>query len=115
MKALNPFAPFWYVPECDRDAEHPTRFKLRGLNGDQMGYVAPELHLSELQRIDGISGKGIAIALGHGLLDWENLEGATGPLPFTQANAALLPHDVRTELAMRILIASSPGEEEKKT
>ena len=40
MKALNPFAPFWYTPRAEEGAEKPTRFKIRGLDGDDQVFFS---------------------------------------------------------------------------
>jgi hypothetical protein len=115
VKVLNPFAPDWYTPKDEQTAPSPARFKLRGLDGNQLGYVAPEMRVDERGQIAGMSGKGIELALAYGLVDWEGIENDRGPVAFAPANFALLPFDLRTELAMQVLIRSVPSEAEKKT
>ena len=116
VKALNPFAPFWYTPEADQGSENPTKFKIRGLNGSEIGYVSPEFVIDDAQRmVTGMSGKGIDLTLRYGLLDWENFENDNGKVKFSPNNFALIPHLTRVELAMQIIAASYVSDEEKKT
>lgn len=122
-KALNPFAPEWYTPASDKDEKgeprpDASRFKLRGLDGNELGYVSPEFTLGEIAgvpTVTGMSGKGVDLALKCGLLDWERFENDKGPVPFNQGNFRLIPHLLRVELAMQIVAASYVGEAEKKT
>lgn len=115
MKVLNPFAPDWYTPKDEEAAPNPARFKLRGLDGNQLGYVAPEMRLDERGQLVGLSGKGTELALAYGLLDWEGIENDRGPVAFAPGNFALLPYDLRAELAVQVLVRSAPSEAEKKT
>lgn len=116
IKAFNPFAPFWYTPREEEGAQNPTRFKLRGLNGTEQGYIGPELRFDEGGRsLRGLTGKGLEVALQHGLLDWENFANDHGKVVFTPLNFALVPHPLQVELAMQILGASYVQQEEKKT
>lgn len=116
IKALNPFAPFWYTPASEQGDEKPTRFKLRGLDGVELGYVSPELQVDDVQgTVSGITGKGLELALKYGLLDWENFENDQGPVKFSVHNFRLIPYVMRAELAMRIIAASYVQEAEKKT
>jgi hypothetical protein len=115
-KALNPFAPWWYTPREDKDSPNPTKFKLQGLNGEQMGYIAPEFILdAQSKSITNLTGKGVALALDFGLLDWENFNNDTGPVAFNRANFGLLPYGLRGELAFQVIIASHASPEAKKT
>jgi len=116
MRALNPFAPFWYTPmeEAKLEAASPTRFKIRGLNGSEIGFVAPEFVITE-GTITGLSGKGLEMTLRYGLLDWENFENDSGRIAYNRANFGLIPYEVQAELAMQIIAASYPTQEEKKT
>jgi len=114
IKALNPFAPFWYTPREEAGADKPTRFKIRGLDGNQQSYLYPELIL-EGKSLKGMTGKGLEIALGYGLLDWENFANDQGPVAFVPANFALVEYVLRIELAMQILAASYVQAAEKKT
>jgi hypothetical protein len=117
MKALNPFAPFWYTPLGDREAPEGqrTRFKIKGLDGVEAGYVLPEVRFAEDGRMVGLSGKGVELALGYAMVDWENFANDSGPLAFARANFHLIPVELRAELALHILGASFPSAEEKKT
>lgn len=119
MKALNPFAPFWYTPREDADNPSPTKFKLQGLNGEQMGFISPEFILgtspSGSPMITGITGKGVVLALDYGLLDWENFANDAGPIAFARANFSLMPYALRTELAFQIVLASHVPDSAKKT
>jgi hypothetical protein len=114
MKALNPFAAFWYTPRSEQGADKPTRFKIRGLDGAQQGYIAPELLFDE-RTLKGMTGKGMELALGYGLVDWENFENDQGPLACAPTNFALIEYGTRVELAMQILAASYVTPAEKKT
>lgn len=116
LKALNPLAPSWYTPRSELDAPNPTRFKIRGLDGTEQGYLVPELTLNpQLRTVTGMTGKGLELALSYGLLDWENFANDKGPVPFVPGNFNLIDYPTRVELAMRILTASYLQDEEKKT
>ena len=116
IKAMNPLAPTWYTPRGEQGQPNPTRFKIRGLNGGEHGYIVPELTLDPIGRmVVGISGKGIDLALNYGLLDWENLANGAGPLAFNPANFGLMEHALRVELAWQIIAATHVQPEEKKT
>src|SRR4051812_39665804 len=115
MKAQNPFAPFWYTPDQDKDLPEGqrTRFKLKGLDGEQLGYVAPEFILEPTTaRLTGITGKGLATAMDYGLVDWENFSNDQGVVPFVRANFGLIPHRVRVELAFQVILASHVSQAE---
>jgi len=116
LKALNPFAPFWYTPREEEGSEHPTRFKIQGLNGEQMGYIAPEFILDpQTKAISALTGKGIEVALNFGLVDWENFSNDNGPVMFARSNFGLMPHRLRGELAFQVIIASYVAQDAKKT
>lgn len=116
IKALNPFAPFWYVPRAEQGRENPTRFKIRGLDGAEFGYITPELTVDPaLRSVVQVSGKGVDLALQSGLVDWENFSNDAGPVAFAVANFGLVPYEVRGELFWKILAASQVQAEEKKT
>jgi len=117
-KAQNPFAPEWYTPAEDQGKENPTRFKVRGLDGAEMGYVQPEMLLDTdgaQPMLSGLTGKGLEQTLKHGLLDWENFSNDSGPLKFSPHNFRLIDLRLRTELALKIISMSFVSEEEKKT
>lgn len=116
VKALNPIAPRWYTPKSEEGSENPTRFKIRGLNGNEQGYVWPELVVdNELKTVTGMTGKGLELALRYGLVDWENFSNDQGPVAFSVQNFAFIDYGLRTELAMVIVAASYVTPEEKKT
>lgn len=116
IKALNPFAAFWYTPRVEDGAPNPTRFKIRGLDGTEQGYLVPELEFDTTARmIKGMTGRGLELALGYGLVDWENFANDRGPVAFVPANFGMLDYALRVELAMQILTASYVQPEEKKT
>ncbi len=116
IRALNPFAPFWYTPRGEEGQEKPTRFKIRGLDGTELGYLSPELVVDEAKgMVTGMSGKGLELALRYGLLDWENFENDQGPVRFSVGSFGKIPYVIRGELAMNILAASYVQEAEKKT
>lgn len=116
MKALNPFAPWWHTARDDKDSPNPSKFKLQGLNGEQMGYIATEFVLDpQTKMITALTGKGIETALNFGLLDWENFCNDAGPIAFSRANFGLMPHGLRGELAFQVILASHVSSEAKKT
>lgn len=116
-KALNPFAPFWYTPVGDRllPEGQRTRFKIKGLDGVEAGYVLPEVRFAPDGQMVGLSGKGVELALGYALCDWENFSNDLGPVAFARANFNLIPVELRAELSLHILGASFPSPDEKKT
>lgn len=116
IKALNPFAARWYTPHAEEGQENPTRFKIRGLDGTEQGYVTPELIVDEAQQmVTGMTGKGLEITLRYGLKDWENFENDKGVVAFSPANFGLIPFEIRVELALQIVAASYVDPAEKKT
>lgn len=119
MKALNPFAAEWYTPAEDKESENPTRFKIRGLNGSQVGYVQPEMILGVNDEgtpmLTGLTGKGVDVTLNLGLVDWENFANDFGSVKFSQHNFGLIDVKTRTELALQIIAKSFATAEEKKT
>jgi len=116
IKALNPVSPRWYTPRAEEGQENPTRFKIRGLNGTEQGYVWPELRLDdELKTVTGMSGKGLELALRYGLVDWENFANDNGPVAFSPQNFPYIDYGLRAELAMCIVAASYVSLDEKKT
>lgn len=114
IKAINPMEPEWYTPQSEEGQENPTRFRLRGMDGDAMGYIAPEFVIDDHGRVKNLTGKGIALALNYGLVDWENLSNDKGQVKFNRSNFRLLPYDLRAELASQIIILSAPSEDERK-
>lgn len=115
IKALNPFVPFWYVPTPEKGVENPTRFKIRGLNGTEQGYIQPEIRVDSSFMVTGLSGKGLELALQYGLSDWENFANDAGAVAFSPANFGLIDIGTRIELAFQILGASYIKPGEKKT
>lgn len=116
IKTINPIAPEWYTPRSEEGADCPARFRIRGLNGSEMGYVMPELIVDEAnQLVTGATGKGLDMILRYGLKDWEHVEGEGGGVAYAPSNFALLPHEVRVELALQIIVRSFVSPAEKKT
>jgi hypothetical protein len=116
IKALNPFAPFWYTPPSEKSQDKPTRFKIRGLNGAEMGYLSPEMLVDGAQRaVTQLTGKGIDLCLQHGLIDWENFDNDAGPVLCMPSNFGLIPYPTRVHLAWQIIAASYVDETQKKT
>lgn len=114
IKALNPMEPQWYTPASEAGQENPTRFRVKGLDGETMGYIAPEFIVDDHGRVKSLTGKGIELALNYGLVDWENLSNDKGAVKFGRHSFRLLPYDMRAELASQIVILSSPTEDERK-
>jgi len=116
VKALNPFSPFWYTPPSEEGVEKPTKFKIRGLDGTQMGYVQPEmLFEGPGGLLSGLTGKGLEAALDYGLLDWESFENDAGPIAFHKVNFKFIPFSMQAELATQIVAASWVNAAQKKT
>ncbi len=115
LKALNPFAPFWYTPERDDNkGENPAAFEIVGLNGEQYGRVIQEYEFNESGKFKGLNARGIALALEFGLRDWRHFANDKGEMVYSQANFRFIPVDLRADLAMQICIASEPTETERK-
>ncbi len=117
MQALKRMAPFWYTPDGQKDDPNPTKFKVRGLNGNEQGYIQPELKIDETTKmVSGMSGRGLELTLAYGLLGWENfLDEDGGQVAYSPLNFGRVDLVTRTELAMQILAASFVTPEEKKT
>ena len=119
IRALNPFGPDWYTPISERDKPEGiprTRFKLCGLDGEQLGYVAPEMLFDESgKNFRGVTGRGVTFALQYGLVDWENFANDRGSIPFSPLNFKLIEYSLRCELATHIIAASHVSADEKKT
>lgn len=113
IKALNPFEPTWYTPKSEQGQDNPTRFRIRGLDGQQKSYVAAEFQTDDHGVMKNLA-RGIDLALQYGLLDWENLANDKGPVKFSPANFRLLPAELREELALEIWNLSAPTEDARK-
>ena len=113
ITAISNLAPFDYVPELDRDSESPTTFKLKPLNGMQYMEV-----ISELKSDGGetrLSGKGMHLAINHGLVGWDNFSDDNGKaVKFNPANINKIPPIVLAELAGEIVSKSELGVTETK-
>lgn len=116
IKALNPFAPRWWTPSSEEGSPNPTRFKIRGLDGNEQCYIHPEIMLDRNERsYTGLTGKGVEMVLAYGLLDWENFANDTGAVACVPANFRLIDQLTRKQIATEILVASFVQPEEKKT
>lgn len=115
IKALNPMEACWYTPESEKEESNPTRFKIKGLMGDQFAEVVPEFVFTDTGALKNITGKGILLCLNYGLTDWENFANDSGNVKFSRGRTNLLPYAIMAELALEIIKASTPTEEEKKT
>lgn len=114
IKALNPFAPFWHTPPGQENEPDPTRFKICGLDGEQIGDIASEMRVDAQGRFAGYTGRGVALILSGGLKDWENFSNDAGPVAFGAHNFRLIPYPVRTGLALEIVAASHVPEDARK-
>ena len=118
IKAQNPFAPFWFVPpgQDDTPEEQRTAFRIRGLTGIEMAYIAPEMRLDESgRRVVAISGRGSELLLEYGVLDWKNLADAEGhAVKFSRQRFAMIPYATIATLTTAVLAASAPDEEQEK-
>lgn len=114
IKALNPFEPVWYTPKSEAGQDNPTRFRLKGLDGAAMGYVAPELIVDDHGHVRNMTGKGIDLVLAYGLIDWENFSDDKGQVRFNRSRFGAIPYDLRSELASEVMILSQPSEDERK-
>lgn len=118
ITACNPLAAFWYTPESEADEENPTRFKIRGLNGDELAQVAPDVNVDMPGDQISIGHKAMRLCLGYGLQGWENFKDDKGEdVRFYQnsaKNMAMLPYNIQIELAGVIFDSSNLDEEEVK-
>ena len=117
MQALDNFEAAWFTPESEADADQPTRFLTRGLDGVQQATVVPYINIDAAGELD-ISPRGMAKLLEFGLVDWENLQGSAGvPVPFPDTAAAaqrLLPFTVQSSIAADILAKTNIMPADKK-
>lgn len=113
ITALNKVSPAWYTPECEREEEAPTKFKLRPLTPAERESV---MDVMDAEGNLGIPPKNYGKVLRIGLLDWENFnDPETGkPMKASPVNHPRIPGDIRLELASEILIRSGLSEEEQK-
>lgn len=102
-----------YICRKDQDSESPTIWKLRPLNGFKYMEV-----MTELVRTDEgfkITGKGLGLAVKHGLVGWENFKDQNGKeLKFNSINITKIPAVVLGELADRVIEISELGDEQTK-
>lgn len=113
IKPIENLTPTWFTPESEKDAEKPTRFLLRPLNGEELDQV---MHGASFK--DGgmsLTPDGIRAALRFGIKDWENFEESSGrAVKCSFPNHAKLPWSVRLMLAIEIINRSQLTEEEEK-
>lgn len=110
-------APFWYTPGSEREEEHPTQFKLRGLTGIE------EIDVYSDARQEGddvfISPRGMKQSLMYGLLSWQGVFDEDGNelrfIPRDRSGAIdRLPPDLIGELSSVIAITSRLSEDDLK-
>lgn len=118
LTALSPMAPHWHTPASEEGEESPTRFQIRGLNGNEIAQVVPDVHISNNGDDVSIGHTAMRLCLGFGLLNWENFNDAEGnPVKFFKnptKNMEKLSYDLQAELAGAIFDASNIGEESAK-
>lgn len=115
IRAIDPITPFWWMPDDQKDDPKPVRYKIRPLTGMQRIEVNTEMKIGPLGLI--ISAVGVRAVLRNGLLGWENVEDANGPVNFTDnldANLARLPETELIAISQRILAASGVEGDAKK-
>lgn len=116
IKALNPMAPFWYQPEReDNQGEGATRFKLRGMTGEEFAFVFPDWETDDAGRLTKPRGPAVHFIISNCLLGWENLSNSEGAIAFSKSNALKwLPFDVMISIVGEVMRASQLGDDEKK-
>ena len=114
ISALNPVDPFWFTPDSEEDEENPTRFKIRGLLGDEQSQITPEIIFDAEGRFKSISGEGIRKALKFGLIAWENFSNDKGEMSCKPGNHKFMTHSLRFDLVIAILNASIMGDDDAK-
>ena len=108
IKVLEGLTPDWFTPASELDAETPTRFKLKPLNGfeymDVLGETAVNEHGHRM-----LNARGMRQAIKYGLVDWENFDA-----PFNQQSVGTIPTTYLIEIANEIINRSDlTGEKEK--
>jgi hypothetical protein len=113
IKATEGLAPEWYTPPGQDDDPNPARFHIKPLNGAEFGEVADYLEITPAGALIRHAGRERALALG--LIGWEGFTDRTGKaMPFSTANAKLIPHEIRTHIVARIINISYMGEDAEK-
>ena len=120
MKAANPLTPKWHTA-AGSDESAPTRFRIRGLTNLELADVTANAIDSEDD--DGkpklkYGSASIRVAIGRGLLEWENFADVHGnPAPFpadVTARITALGPTLMAELFWAILAESYLTEDQRK-
>lgn len=107
ITAMTGLVPEWFTP-AQPESDRPTRVKIRPLTGLENLEVSAEIG-------GGRIGDAQKIALRFGVVDWENVDDERGnPLPFSLENLKLLPVNVLSEIAIRIIRGSKMDDEKAK-
>ena len=101
IKPREDFSAYWYTPISEREAETPTRFKLKPLNSEQTDYALDGATYSDKGELVDLSPRGKIAAFKAGLKEWENFD-----IKFTMTNFNKIPWSVRQELAHEIISSS---------
>lgn len=113
IRATEGLVPEWYTPPGQDGDPAPARFHIRPLNGAEFGEVADHLEITAAGAVIRHAGRERALAMG--LIGWENFFDSSGKnLPFSAANARLIPHEYRTHIVTRIINISYMSEEQEK-
>lgn len=108
ITAMTGLVPEWFEPEQE-ESDVKTRFKLKPLNGMEYLEVIPYI------RGQYLIGDGVKLALGYGLVDWENVFGEDGKaVKFSRSGVALLPPKILSMLSAEIIERSSFDGEKAK-
>lgn len=113
MKAINNLVEAWYTPTSEKDAEVPTRFRIKPLNGEQYMTVMMETRTNESGDLS-LSASGMRQAINYGLVGWENFTDGAKDVPFSKASISLIPAPELIALASEIINRSSISEEQEK-
>jgi len=110
IKTISVLAATWFVPKSEKDDMNPARFEVRPLDGMQYMEVMNETSGTGVDL--RISGRGLKLALQHGLVGWETVQDKDGKnIEFSRNEVNRLPPILLTELAAEILDISELGEE----
>lgn len=109
----NKLDPVWFTPDEYQGDEDPIEFKIKPLTGAQSVEVGTEI--VEVAGVTRVTGKGLLLAVRHGLIGWRNYIDDRGKdIKFSIMEANNLPSDLLSEIAVRIYELSEPDENEKK-